>query len=66
MASDYLFGILDLRLLITSLVSLIYGFCLPLWYLRFTAFDYLFGIVDLRIKDTKEVIRRRKSKIPKR
>ena len=27
----------DLRLLVTSLLSLIYGFWLPLWYLRFTA-----------------------------
>ena len=52
-ASDYPFGILDLRLLITLLVSfdhcvvcpsLIYGFWLPLWYLRFTASDYPFGI----------------------
>ena len=55
-ASDYPFGILDLRLLITLLVSfdhcvvcpsLIYGFWLPLWYLRFTAFDYPFGIFKL-------------------
>ena len=43
--SDYPFGILDLRILITPLVSFdhcaicpspIYGFWLPLWYLRFT------------------------------
>jgi hypothetical protein len=27
----------------------IYGFWLPLWYLRFTDSDYLFGILDLRI-----------------
>ena len=47
-ASDYHFGILDLRLLITTLVSLIYGFWLPLWYLRIMASDYPFGILDLR------------------
>jgi hypothetical protein len=35
MPSDYPFGILDLWLLITPLVSLIYGF------------DYPFGILDL-------------------
>jgi hypothetical protein len=29
--------------------SSIYGFWLPLWYLRFTASDYLFGILDLRL-----------------
>ena len=42
-----------LRILITPLVScghcivcpLIYGFWLPLWYLRFTASDYPFGIL---------------------
>ena len=28
--------------------SSIYGFWLPLWYLRFTISDYLFGILDLR------------------
>ena len=27
----------------------IYGFWLPLWYLRFTASDYPFGILDLRL-----------------
>ena len=32
-ASDYHFGILDLRPLITTLVSKIYGLWLPLWYL---------------------------------
>jgi hypothetical protein len=48
-ASDYHFGILDLRLLITSLVSYIYGFWLPLWYLRLTASYYHFGILDLRL-----------------
>ena len=48
-ASDYPFGIFDLRLLITTLVSLIYGFWSPLWYLRFTASDYHFGIFDLRL-----------------
>jgi hypothetical protein len=37
MASDYPFGILDLRLLITP------------WYLRFTDSDYPIGILDLRI-----------------
>jgi hypothetical protein len=63
MSFDYPFGILDLRLLITALVSEIYSFRLPLWYLRFTAFDYPFGILDLR--DTKGVIKSRKSKIPK-
>ena len=49
MESDYLYGILDLHILITSLVSKIYRFWLPLWYLRFTNFDYLFGILDLQI-----------------
>ena len=39
-ASDYPFGILDLRLLITP------------WYLRFTASDYPFGILDLRLLNT--------------
>jgi hypothetical protein len=29
--------------------SEIYGFWLPLWYLRFTASDYHFGILDLRL-----------------
>ena len=29
--------------------SSIYGFWLPLWYLRFTDSDYPFGILDLRI-----------------
>jgi hypothetical protein len=48
-ATDYPFGILDLRLLITPLVSWIYGFWFPLWYLRFTASDYPFGILDLRL-----------------
>ena len=58
--SDYPFGIFwpvcclsfDLRILITPLVSFgqcvvcpsIYGFWLPLWYLRFTDSDYRFGI----------------------
>jgi hypothetical protein len=36
-ASDYPFGILDLRILI------------PLWYLRFTAFHYPFGILELQL-----------------
>jgi hypothetical protein len=36
----------DLRLLITPLVSYIYGFWLPLWYLRFTASDYPCDILD--------------------
>ena len=27
----------------------IYGFWLPLWYLKFTDSDYLFGILDLQI-----------------
>jgi hypothetical protein len=44
---DYSFGILDLWLLFTPLVSQIYGFWLSLWYLRFTASDYPFGILDL-------------------
>ena len=48
-ASDYPLGILDVRLLITPLVSLIQGFWLPLWYLWFTASDYPFGIFDLRL-----------------
>ena len=39
----------DLRLLITSLVSYIYGVWLPLWCLRFTASNYLFSILDLRL-----------------
>jgi hypothetical protein len=39
-ADDYLFGILDLRLMIL------------IWYLRFTAYDYLFGILDLRLMIT--------------
>jgi hypothetical protein len=43
------FGILDLRLLSTPLVSLIYGFWLPLWCLRFTASDYPFCILYLRL-----------------
>jgi hypothetical protein len=30
----------------------IYGFWLPLWYLRFTVSDYLFGILDLRFLTT--------------
>jgi hypothetical protein len=30
----------------------IYGFWLPLWYLRFTASDYPFGILDLRLMVT--------------
>ena len=37
------------RLLITSLVSSVYGFWLPLWYLRCTDYDYLFGIFGVRI-----------------
>jgi hypothetical protein len=49
MDSDCTFGILDLRILITPLVSYIYGFWLPHWYLRFTDSDYPFGILDLRI-----------------
>ena len=49
--SDYPFGILDLQILITPLVSFdhcaicpspIYEFWLPLWYLRFTDSDYPF------------------------
>ena len=32
--------------------SSIYGFWLPLWYLRFTISDYLFGILDLRFLTT--------------
>ena len=36
-ASDYPFGILDLRLLIT------------LWYLRVTSSDYPYGLLDLRL-----------------
>jgi hypothetical protein len=39
----------DLRLLVTSLLSLIYGFWLPLCYLWFTASGYLFAIFDLRL-----------------
>ena len=39
----------DLQLLYTSLVSKIYSFCLPLWYLRFTASVYPFGILDLQL-----------------
>jgi hypothetical protein len=38
----------DILLLITSLVSSIYGFWLPLWYLRYTASDYPFGVFDIR------------------
>ena len=45
--SCYLFGIFDLRLPVTSLVSLIYDFLLPLWYLWFTTSCYLFGIFKL-------------------
>jgi hypothetical protein len=37
MGSDYPFGILDLRVLITP------------WYLRFMGSDYPFGILDLRV-----------------
>ena len=48
-ASGYSFGILDLRLLVTPLVSQIYDFWLLLWYLRFTASGYSFGILDLRL-----------------
>ena len=40
------------RLLITSLVSSVYGFWLPLWYLRCTDYDYLFGIFGIRIMIT--------------
>jgi hypothetical protein len=47
--SVYLIGFLNLRILITSLVSSIYGFWLPHWYLRFTDSDYLIGILDLRL-----------------
>jgi hypothetical protein len=49
MASYYFFGILDLRLFITSLVSKIYAILLLLWYLRFTPSYYFFGILDLRL-----------------
>ena len=36
--------------------SSIYGFWLPLWYLRFTASGYLFGILDLRLLVTSLLI----------
>ena len=45
----FLLFFFDLRLLITTLVSKIYDFWLPLWYLRFTTSDYHFGILDLRL-----------------
>ena len=54
----YFLSFLDLRLLITLLVSFshcvvcpssIYDFWLPFWYLRFTTSDYPFGILDLRL-----------------
>jgi hypothetical protein len=48
-SSYYPVGILDLRRLITPLVSYIYGLLLPRWYLRFTASYYLVGILDLRL-----------------
>ena len=47
--SDYTFGIYDLQILITPLVSMIYIFWLHLWYLWFTDSDYTFGIYDLHI-----------------
>jgi hypothetical protein len=47
--SDYPFGILYLRILITPLVSFIYDFWLPLWYPLFTTSDYPFGILYLRL-----------------
>jgi hypothetical protein len=47
--SDYPFGVLDLQILITPLVSEIYSFWLPLWYFRFTSSDYPFGILNLQI-----------------
>ena len=50
--SGYPFGILDLRFLVTPLVSQIYGFWLPLQYLRFTVSGYPFIILDLRIRVT--------------
>jgi hypothetical protein len=53
--SDYPFGILDLRLLITTLVSSIYDFWLPLWHLRFTTSDYHFGIFQLVLHFHKHV-----------
>jgi hypothetical protein len=39
----------DLHFLIIPVVSWIYSFWLPIWYLRFTASDYPFGILDLRL-----------------
>ena len=64
MASDYPFDILDLRLLITPLISYIYGFWLPLWYLRFTASDYPFDILELRLLYTLWYIRYTASDYP--
>jgi hypothetical protein len=54
-ASDYSFGIFELRLLITPLVSLTYAYWLLLWYLWLTASDYPFGIFDLRLLITPSV-----------
>ena len=48
-SSYYPVGILDLRRLITPLVSYIYGLLLPRWYLRFTGSYYHVGILDLRL-----------------
>jgi hypothetical protein len=39
----------DIWILITPLVSLIYRFWLPLWYLWYTDSDYPFGIFDIQI-----------------
>ena len=45
--SDYPFGILGIRILITPLVYLIHVLWLPLWYLWSMSCDYTFGILDL-------------------
>ena len=50
-----MFDLLWFTFLITPLVSLIYGFWLPLWYLRFTASVYPFGIFKLFLLKTKLV-----------
>ena len=48
-ASGHTFGIFDVRLLVTPLVSLMYGFWSHLWYLRCTASGHTFGILDVRL-----------------
>ena len=49
MDCHYHFGILDLKIVIPTLVSYIYGLSLPLWYLRCMDCHYHFGILDLLI-----------------